>query len=98
MATQPTDPLSAESLRSQNTFAGAVGDRISGYARRLGEALLNSGQSGDATAAGLDAYRQHVMQAQANGQQPMPQPQFMQLYQQQQQAQRPQMPASAPQQ
>lgn len=73
--TNQNDPLSPENLRAGNTYGGAVRDRIANYSQRLAEALLNRGTDRDATAAG-QAYKIHVAEAQANGQQPLSPQQF----------------------
>ena len=71
------DPFSPESLKAGNTYPRAVSDKVSEYAKKLGDSLLFKGSASDATAGG-QAYRMHVQESQAMGQTPMTPQQFQQ--------------------
>lgn len=80
MATGQNDPLSAQALRNDNTYAKAVRNRltelITSGAQPVGNTLLGKGTANNATAAGQEAYRQHVIDAAQNGQDPMSREEF----------------------
>lgn len=72
--TDPNDPT--------NTYGQAVKDRVSGYAQKLGEMLLNKGSTNDATAQTQMAYKQYAESAMSQGQQPLPFEQWVMMQQQ----------------
>ena len=80
----PIDPNTSKSaLDAQNTISGAMGDqvrgRVSDFAQRLGNALMNRNRPNDATGVGQDAYRNYVIEAQSAGQTPMSMAQYQQM-------------------
>lgn len=89
----PIDPNTSKSaLDAQNTMSGAMTGRVSEFAQKLGNALMNRNKPNDATGMGQDAYRNYVIEAQSAGQTPM----SMAQYQQMQAAPAPMAPAIQP--
>lgn len=70
--TDPNDPT--------NTYGQAIKNRlaelVSRGARAVGGSALGAGTANDATAAGMEAYRQHVIDAAQNGRDPMTREEF----------------------